>query len=368
MQITATLGLIMTAVAITGLMPVADAAESIPSPYKQLKDGVQPDQIQCRDGRILMISPSDRPACVFSPPHVLELRGFVLVEKPLSISYRDLTENFDLRIVTDPAEMPAPLGHKGGQKAFWPDYQTGQGDIIVIEYFKDLYREIDLDYEITGGKASSYLGVDFPSIVFFFTDVEVQGTFNVTISYLLHPPVTSYNIPKVVLFELSGGAVSTDNAVIVHNQTSVSQIFSFEISPGSGDFSLFFNAVPDISDSPNLLPVLNFYGNGFHHTGSCSGNLIPIPRTDGTHLCIQPIMLEFILVAHESWVDESIYEEIIKKHEEYACPADAPVFLVRYDHSSTVCVTPDAASDLLSLRGWVGDYTLSGSQYALSFG
>ena len=344
----------MTAVAITGLMPVADAAESIPSPYKQLKDGVQPDQIQCRDGRILMISPSDRPACVFSPPHVLELRGFVLVEKPLSISYRDLTENFDLRIVTDPAEMPAPLGHKGDQKAFWPDYQTGQGDIIVIEYFKDLYREIDLDYEITGGKASSYLGVDFPSIVFFFTDVEVQSTFNVTIPYLLHPPVTSYNIPKVVLFELSGGAVSTDNAVIVHNQTSVSQIFSFEISPGSGDFSLFFNAVPDISDSPNLLPVLNFYGNGFHHTGSCSGNLIPIPRTDGTHLCIQPIMLEFILVAHESWVDESIYEEIIKKHEEYACPADAPVFLVRYDHSSTVCVTPDAASDLLSQRGWVG--------------
>ena len=35
-------------------------------------------------------------------------------------------------------------------------------------------------------------------------------------------------------------------------------------------------------------------------------------------------MLEFILVAHEGWVDESIYGEIIKKHEEYACPADAP--------------------------------------------
>ena len=169
------------------------------------------------------------------------------------------------------------------------------------------------------------------------------------------------------MFEFSGGVVSTDNAVIVRNQTSASQIFSFELLPGSGDFSLFFNAVPDTSASPNLLPVLNFYGNGFHHTGSCNGNLIPIPRTDGTHLCIQPIMLEVILAAHEGMVVESIYEEIIKKHEEYACPPDTPVFLVRYDHSSTVCVTPDAASDLLSQRGWVGDYTLSDNQYALSW-
>ena len=44
----------------------------------------------------------------------------------------------------------------------------------MIEYFKDLYREINLDYEITSGKTNSCQGVNFPLILFFFTDVKVD--------------------------------------------------------------------------------------------------------------------------------------------------------------------------------------------------
>ena len=265
--------------------------EAMP-PLKQVQQGALVGQVSCNGDRILMLTPSGQPACVFSPPHLLESRGFVFVEMPSRISDEELVEIFDLRVITDPAEMPAPFGNKGDLGVFWPDFQTQQDDITMIEYYGHLYREIELDYELSGGKANSYLGVDDFAIMFLFADVTTQGTFNVTIPYSLYPPITAPNLHN--FFPVESGGVFTGNS-IVRNQTSTSQIFSFEVSPGSGDMSLHF--IQPVSFTIDLRSIIGFYNSGFlHYEGSCDGNLIPIPKADGTHACMQPIMLETILV------------------------------------------------------------------------
>ena len=179
------------------------------------------------------------------------------------ISDEELVEIFDLCVITDPAERPAPFGHKGGQGVFWPDFQTQQDDTTMIKYFKTIYREIELDYEFTSGKVNPYLGVDSVAIVFLFADVTTQGTFNVTIPYLLFPPVTSANIPEFALYEIFGGVSAIDSAVAVRNQTSTSQVLSFDVLPGSGDIVFIFNieSVP-VSDYPEFVRVGSVSNSG----------------------------------------------------------------------------------------------------------
>ena len=335
--------------------------EEVMPPLKQVQQGVPVQQVSCNGDRILMLTPSGQPACVFSPPHLLESRGFVFVEIPSRISNGELAEIFDIRVIVDPAEKP-----KG---VFWPDFQTQQDDPTMIEYSRTIYREIELNYEFSGGKVNSYLGVDSAVIVFLSADVTTQGTFNVTIPYILFPPVTSANIPEFALYEIFGGVSAIDSAITVRNQTSTSQVLSFGVLPGSGDIVFTFNIdfIP-VSDYPEFVHVLNFYASGLHHAGSCDGNLIFIPKADGTHACMQPIMLETILLNYEHRAGESVYETIIKKYEEYACPADAPVFLVSYDYSETTCVPHDMVPDQHNMREfWKGDYTLFGNQYDLGW-
>ena len=57
-------------------------AEPIPSPYRQARDGVPVGEIVCAGDRMLMLSPSGMPACVFAESvEVLERRGFVLLSE-----------------------------------------------------------------------------------------------------------------------------------------------------------------------------------------------------------------------------------------------------------------------------------------------
>ena len=94
------LGLVLAAVALSGTMSVADAEkilspvpdtikmitdslpptmETIPSPFQQARNGVQADEIVCSYARILMVSQSGAPACVFAGSvEALEQRGFAL--------------------------------------------------------------------------------------------------------------------------------------------------------------------------------------------------------------------------------------------------------------------------------------------------
>ena len=73
------LGLVLAAFALSVAVPAA-SAEEIPSPLRQVQEGVSLNEIICTDDRILMASPSGNPACVFAgSAEALERRGFTLL-------------------------------------------------------------------------------------------------------------------------------------------------------------------------------------------------------------------------------------------------------------------------------------------------
>ena len=78
MQKITILGLAVAISMASCIVPVAEA-EPIPSPYQQVRDGVPIGEIVCAGDRMLMLSPSGAPACVFaSSVDALVSRGFVL--------------------------------------------------------------------------------------------------------------------------------------------------------------------------------------------------------------------------------------------------------------------------------------------------
>ena len=81
MQKITILGLAVAISMMPCIVPVAEA-EPIPSPYRQARDGVPIGEIVCAGDRMLMLSPSGMPACVFAGSvEVLERRGFVLLSE-----------------------------------------------------------------------------------------------------------------------------------------------------------------------------------------------------------------------------------------------------------------------------------------------
>ena len=81
MQKITILGLAVAISMMSCIVPVAEA-EPIPSPYQQVRDGVPISEIVCAGDRMLMLSPSGMPACVFAGSvEVLERRGFVLLSE-----------------------------------------------------------------------------------------------------------------------------------------------------------------------------------------------------------------------------------------------------------------------------------------------
>ncbi len=81
MQKITILGLAVAISMMSCIVPVAEA-EPIPSPYQQVRDGVPIGEIMCAGDRMLMLSPSGMPACVFAESvEVLERRGFVLLSE-----------------------------------------------------------------------------------------------------------------------------------------------------------------------------------------------------------------------------------------------------------------------------------------------
>ena len=72
------------AVAISMMSCTVSVAEAgpIPSPYQQVRDGTPTGEVMCAGDRMLMLSPSGIPACVFAGSvEVLERRGFVLLSE-----------------------------------------------------------------------------------------------------------------------------------------------------------------------------------------------------------------------------------------------------------------------------------------------
>ena len=72
------------AVAISMMSCIVSVAEAepVPSPYQQVRDGTPVGAVVCAGDRMLMLSPSGMPACVFAGSvEVLERRGFVLLSE-----------------------------------------------------------------------------------------------------------------------------------------------------------------------------------------------------------------------------------------------------------------------------------------------
>ena len=81
MQKITILGLAVAISMMSCTVSVAEA-EPIPSPYRQARDGVPIGEIVCAGDRMLMLSSSGMPACVFAGSvEVLERRGFVLLSE-----------------------------------------------------------------------------------------------------------------------------------------------------------------------------------------------------------------------------------------------------------------------------------------------
>ena len=66
------LGLVLAAIALSGVVSAA-SAETVPSPLQQVRDGVPTSEVMCSENRVLMVSQSGMPACVFEES-VLELK------------------------------------------------------------------------------------------------------------------------------------------------------------------------------------------------------------------------------------------------------------------------------------------------------
>ena len=66
------LGLVLATIALSGTMSAA-SAETVPSPLQQVRDGVPISEIVCSNDRVLMVSQTGMPACVFEES-VLELK------------------------------------------------------------------------------------------------------------------------------------------------------------------------------------------------------------------------------------------------------------------------------------------------------
>ena len=79
------LGLVLAAVALSGVMYVA-SAETVPSPFQQVRDGVMVSKVVCSENRVLMMSQTGMPACVFEESVLeLETRGFEFIGEPFDM-------------------------------------------------------------------------------------------------------------------------------------------------------------------------------------------------------------------------------------------------------------------------------------------
>ena len=83
------LGLVLAAIALSGVMSVAisvTSAETVPSPLQQVRDCVPIGKVVCSEDRVLMMSQLGIPACVFEESVLeLETRGFGFVGEPFDM-------------------------------------------------------------------------------------------------------------------------------------------------------------------------------------------------------------------------------------------------------------------------------------------
>ena len=299
---------------------------------------------------------------------VVAIAASVLVTTALYYDIQAGSQAADAPAGIDIQEEGAPAGidiqEEGARPHIWDDPDDDEwakwSKLTWGEYNVENYcpKEIHLDYELTSGSMRACVHRYLDTVIFYFDGINAVSNFSVNVPYAFLPPVTSHNTFAFDVRSRSGTAT-------VNNQTSNSQAFNFELPPKTTHVAVFFNTIIPASSYNDLEPVAEFYYRDLQHPVPCNGNLIPVPKFNGTSVCIMPIVLEAILLGHDDPIDESIYETIIKKYEKYSCSKDTHVLLFKWYHKETTCVTPTEAERLIDGGGWMGDYTLSDNQYLL---
>ena len=123
-----------------------------PSPYQQFKDGIPADQVVCADGKILIVSPSGSPACVFAGSvEALIDRGFEKIDfvaKPASD-----TE------VNSEEPRPIPAGVASANNAFAFDFYRQISDDDGNHFFSpaSIHTAFSILYEGVQGETAEQL-------------------------------------------------------------------------------------------------------------------------------------------------------------------------------------------------------------------
>ena len=125
MQKITILGLAVAISMMSCTVSVAEA-EPIPSPYQQVRDGTPVGEVVCAGDRMLMLSPSGEPACVFaSSVDALVSRGFVLVSEAVPDAFKTGDRPFvtTWRTASPNESITIPVGSSTG--AYTVDWGDG---------------------------------------------------------------------------------------------------------------------------------------------------------------------------------------------------------------------------------------------------
>ena len=115
------LGLVLTAIALSGIMSAA-SAETAPSPLQQVRDGVPTDEVMCSENRVLMVSQIGMPACAFAgSAEMLERRGFILPS--WWVPCDDLLAK-QPEVSEKPSRFDSPDASKTGDRPFVTTWRT----------------------------------------------------------------------------------------------------------------------------------------------------------------------------------------------------------------------------------------------------
>ena len=125
------LGLAVAISMMSCTVSVAEA-EPIPSPYRQARDGVPVGEIVCAGDRMLMLSPSGAPACVFaSSVDALASRGFVLASEAVPDAFKTGDRPFATtwRTASPNESITIPVG--GSTGAYTVDWGDGTATSVT---------------------------------------------------------------------------------------------------------------------------------------------------------------------------------------------------------------------------------------------
>ena len=210
------LGLVLVAIALSGTVSVA-SAETVPSPLQQVRDGVMASEIVCSNDRVLMVSQTGMPACVFEESVLeLETRGFGFIGEPFDMFPIKSTDNHGS--VSAPGLGPRPVVSMSSLP------NVGETAVVEITFTNDIYygNITDVDDEIlndgytfrTGWRISDLFEiVDSGGLEYEIVEAEPEavGSYPAFIEYIAFTPL---DVGESITYRIEIRAVSEGYAIV----------------------------------------------------------------------------------------------------------------------------------------------------------